>query len=85
MSTTNAAQSSRIQKTPGVIGGDACIRDTRIAVWMLAQARRLGMSEAEIRDRSDPPLSQEDLEAAWRYEERHREEIDQAIRDNEDA
>jgi type III restriction enzyme len=73
-----------IQKTPDVIGGDACIRDTRIAVWMLVQARRLGMSDPEIRDRYDPPLSEEDLDAAWRYYERHREEIDQAIRDNED-
>ena len=73
-----------IRKTPGVIGGDACIGNRRIAVWMLVQARRLGMSDAEIRDRFDPPLSQEELDAAWHYEEQHREEIDQAIRDNED-
>ena len=27
-----------IRKTPGVIGGDACIGNRRIAVWMLVQA-----------------------------------------------
>ena len=38
---------SGIQKTPGVCGGDACIRQTRIPVWVLVNARRLCISEAE--------------------------------------
>ena len=41
-STTATPVASWIQKTPGVIGGDACIRNTRIAVWMLVEAKRLG-------------------------------------------
>lgn len=74
-----------IQNTPGVIGGDACIGNRRIAVWMVVEAQRLGMSDAEIRDRYEPLLSQEELDAAWRYAEQHPEEIDQAIRENEEA
>ncbi len=73
-----------IRKTPGVIGGDACIGNRRIAVWMLVQARKLGMSDEEIRNRYEQPLSQAELAAAWNYYAAHREEIDLAIRDNEE-
>ena len=37
-----------IDLTDGVAGGDACIARTRIPVWTLEQARRLGASEAEL-------------------------------------
>jgi uncharacterized protein (DUF433 family) len=76
---------SWVEKTPGVIGGDACIRTTRIAVWMLVVARRLGLSDEELRDRYNPPLTQDDLDTAWEYYANHREEIEQAIREHEDA
>ena len=33
---------ARIQRTDGVCGGEACVGDTRIAVWMLEEARRGG-------------------------------------------
>src|SRR6266487_3872323 len=55
---------SWIQKTPGVCGGDACIRNTRITVWGLVERRNLGASDAEMLD-SIPGLTREDLEAAW--------------------
>ena len=73
-----------IRKTPGVIGGDACIGNRRIAVWMLVQARRLGLSDDQLLHDYEPPLTQAELNAAWDYCEKNREEIDQAIRDNED-
>jgi uncharacterized protein (DUF433 family) len=76
---------SWIQKTPGVCGGDACIRKTRITVWMLVEAQRLGFSDEELRTRYDPPLSQADLDAAWKYFEHHSDEIEQAIRENEEV
>src|SRR5437763_15322515 len=79
--TTPAA--SWIQKTPGVIGGDACIRNTRIAVWMLVEAKRLGFSDAELQKRHVIPLTQGDLDTAWKYAAAHREEIEQAIREND--
>jgi len=37
-----------IEKTPGVVGGDACIVGTRIPMWDLVQYRRLGASDAKI-------------------------------------
>jgi uncharacterized protein (DUF433 family) len=85
MAANDLLASGRIQKTPGVIGGAACIRKTRIAVWMLVESRQLGMTDEEIRTRYDPPLSQADLEAAWEYYEHNREEIERAIQENEEA
>ena len=39
---------------------------TRIAVWMLVMDRKLGLTDAAVRD-SFPSLSQADLDAAWEY------------------
>ncbi len=78
-------ESSWIEKNPNVIGGDACVRGTRIAVWMLVEARKLGISDEELRDRHVIPLTQADLDAAWAYYDANREEIEQAIRENEEA
>lgn len=75
---------SGIEKTPDVCGGDARIIRTRIPVWVLEQFRRLGMSESEIL-RNYPTLRAEDLVHAWAYVELHGEEIDRAIRENEEA
>jgi uncharacterized protein (DUF433 family) len=67
-----------IRKTRGVCGGDACIRDTRIMVWLLVDLRRQGMSNAEVLA-GYPGLSEEDLAAAWEYYVAHPGEIDDAI------
>ena len=72
-----------IRKTPGVIGGDACIGSRRIAVWMLVQSKQQGMSDEAIRSQYCPPLTEGELQAAWRYYEAHRAEIEQAITENE--
>jgi len=73
-----------IQKTPDVCGGDACIRDTRITVWGLVEWKQLGLTEPEIISRIQG-LTAADLEAAWVYYEKNRGEIEQAIRENEEA
>jgi uncharacterized protein (DUF433 family) len=73
-----------IQHTEGVCGGDARIRNTRYTVWGLVEWRQLRLPDAEIL-RRHPDLSQADLNAAWDYYERNREEIDRAIRDNQEA
>jgi uncharacterized protein (DUF433 family) len=65
-------------------GGDACVRDTRIPVWVLANYRRLDMSDSDIL-RAYPSLTVADLEAAWAYAADHEGEIDRAIRENEDG
>jgi uncharacterized protein (DUF433 family) len=73
-----------IRHTPGVCGGEACIRMTRIAVWMLEEARRLHVNDHDFLA-DYPGLTHEDLEAAWQYVATHREEIENAIRSNNEA
>ncbi len=75
---------SLIQKTPGVIGGDACIRRTRIAVWMLVEWRKLGRTDDQLLE-DFPDLTRADLNAAWDYYATNADEIDSAIRDNNEA
>ncbi len=73
-----------IETTPGVCGGEPCIVRTRIPVWILVQARRLGTSEADLL-RAYPTLRAEDLGNAWAYYRAHSAEIDRQIRANEAA
>ncbi|OUL27845.1 hypothetical protein BV378_08810 [Nostoc sp. RF31YmG] len=70
-----------IQKTPGVCGGNARIRDTRIAVWTLVSFRQQGASDEELL-RNYPALTPEDLEAVWSYYQEHPQEIDRVIADD---
>jgi uncharacterized protein (DUF433 family) len=37
-----------IEKTPGIVGGSACITRTRIPVWTLESYRRLGATTQQI-------------------------------------
>ena len=78
------AATDRITKTEGVCGGDACIRGHRIPVWVLVGYRRLGTSDADLL-RNYPSLSPADLEAAWEYAAANAEEIERAIRENEEG
>ena len=71
-----------IESRPGVCGGEPCIVRTRIPVWVLEQARRLGTSEAELL-RVYPTLRAEDLANAWAFVRSHREEITRQIEANE--
>lgn len=67
-----------INKTPGVMGGEACIRDTRIPVWLLVSYSRLGLSEAQLLN-NYPSLTATDLVNAWSYASANPDEIDRAI------
>lgn len=73
-----------IESTPNVCGGEPCIVRTHIPVWVLVQAKQLGVSEAELL-RSYPTLRTEDLTNGWAYARAHREEIEQQIHINETA
>ncbi len=73
-----------IESNPNVCGGEPCIVRTRIPVWLLEQARRLGVSEADLL-RSYPSLRAADLANAWAYARSHAEEIETQIRENEAA
>jgi len=71
-----------VESITGVCGGEPCIVRTRIPVWVLEQARRLGVSEEDLL-RSYPALRAEDLANAWAYVRSHRAEIEDQIRENE--
>ena len=73
-----------IESLPGVSGGEPCVVRTRIPVWVLARARQLGTTEADLL-RSYPTLRAEDLANAWAYYRGHHDEIEQQIRENEEA
>jgi len=73
-----------IESKQDVCGGEPCIVCTRIPVWVLVQARNLGMSEADLL-RAYPLLRAEDLVNVRAYFRSHRDEIEEQIRDNEEA
>jgi type III restriction enzyme len=72
---------SWISKIPDRCGGDACIRDIRLPVWVLLSFRRDGASDTDLLQWY-PDLTPADLEAAWEYAAVNAEEIDHAIREN---
>ena len=63
MATDLKTTSSWIQKTSGVCGGRACLRNTRITVWGLVNSRRLGAADEELLQ-NVVGLSPEDLQKA---------------------
>ena len=71
-----------IRKTPMVCGGDACIRNSRIMVWLLVAFKRGGMTDGQLLY-GYPGLTAEDLAAAWEYFTLHPQEIDSVITANE--
>lgn len=73
-----------IERTANVCGGDARIAKTRIPVWVLVQARNLGVGDRELLQ-DYPTLSANDLLNAWAYAASHEAEIDQAIRENDEV
>ena len=73
-----------IETNPNICGGELCIVGTRIPVWVLEQARRLGTTEADLL-RAYPMLLSKLLASAWTFVDSHHEEIEQQIRDNEAA
>jgi uncharacterized protein (DUF433 family) len=70
-----------IEKTPGVCGGSACVASTRVTVWGLVEASRLGYSEADLLT-SYRSITANDLTNAWRYAENHAIEIEMEIQEN---
>lgn len=75
---------SWISKKPDRCGGNACVRETRITVWGLVRDRQLGLSDGQIL-RNIQGLTPADLQTAWEYAEIHMDEIEEAIRENEEG
>ena len=84
-SVAPVALDALIVKTPGMCGGSACVRTTRIPVWSLVSWRRQAVSDERLLEMF-PALTKGDLDTAWHYVDAHRGEIDQDIQENnEDA
>ena len=73
-----------IESIPTVSGGEPCVLRTRIPVWLLVQARRLGTSEADLL-KAYPTLRAEDLANAWAFYRAHKDEIERQVQENEAA
>lgn len=84
LTKTLSTGSQGITKTFGVCGGDACIANTRIPVWSLVNDRHFGMTDARILE-AFPHLNAADLVNAWAYADANPEEIEQAIRENDEV
>src|SRR5262249_1104594 len=72
-----------IRATPGGCGGAGGGWGRRIAVWMLVEARNVGITDERLLTDYDPPLTRAELDAAWRYAAAHPEEIARAIQEND--
>lgn len=85
----NWLQPRRFQEFPSIVstanvcGGAARLIRTRIPIWTLERMRQLGLQEIDIM-RSYPTLRAVDLVQAWSYAARHPDEIEKAIRENEE-
>jgi uncharacterized protein (DUF433 family) len=84
VSTGRSVTKSWIQKSPGVCGGEACVRNTRHTVAGLVEWKKQGLTDARILEHH-PDLTQADLEAAWAYYDAHREEIEQTLKEDAQA
>jgi uncharacterized protein (DUF433 family) len=84
VSTERAGTKSWIRKTPGVCGGEPCVRNTRHTVAGLVEWKKQGLTDARILEHH-PDLTLADLEAAWAYYATHREQIEQAIKEAAEA
>lgn len=76
--------STRIEKTTGICGGDARIANTRIPVWQLILQRKFGQDDQQVLA-SYPTLTSADLDAAWAYYRDNPVEIEQSIWLNDTA
>ena len=71
-------KSHAIQKTIGVCGGHARIRNTRIPIWTLISLQHQGADTPELL-RNFPSLTIDDLINVRFYYTTHQKEIDRAI------
>ena len=84
MSTEKTGTKSWIQKSPGVCGGEPCVRNTRHTVAGLVEWKKQGVPDTRILEHH-LDLTLADLAVAWEYYATHRDEIDQAIKEAEEA
>ena len=74
----NRGGPSFIQRTPGVCGGEARVRETRITVGTLIALQQQGATEAELIE-NFPAITPSDLDAVWAYYRTHAAEVEASI------
>jgi uncharacterized protein (DUF433 family) len=84
VSAEKREETSWIQTSPGVCGGEPCIRNTRHMVSSLVEWKKQGVSDARILEHH-PDLTPADLAVAWEYYAAHRDEIERAIKEAAEA
>ena len=75
---------SWIQKTNGVCGGSACIKNTRIPVWLIISLINQKTPIEELIENYYPSLIEEDIKVVLDYYKYNKEEIDEEIRANDE-
>ncbi len=81
---TSSTTSRSITKTAGVMGGDACLANTRLPVWLFVDLHNQGATDADIL-KLYPHLSAADLVNVWVYAHANPEEIEKALQEQEAA
>lgn len=84
LTQTLSNRSQGITKTPNVMGGDACIANTRLPVWLFVSLRQQGASDADLLE-AYPHLTAADLVNVWAYADAHPDEIAIALQEQEAA
>lgn len=84
LTQTLSNRSQGITKTPAVMGGDACIANTRLPVWLFVSLRNQGATDAVLLE-AYPHLTAADLVNVWAYADAHSEEIAIALQEQEAA
>ena len=73
-----------IRRNPAVMGGDACVRETRIPVWLLVQLRQAGWSDERVLA-NYPELTRLDLISAWDFYAGNAPQVEAERRSHEEA
>lgn len=83
-SSNNVPGFDLLSRHSTVMGGDICIRNTRITVWSLILHKREGMTDKELIHHFGI-LTQEDLNEAWSYYAGNSKLVDKQARRHERA
>ncbi len=73
-----------IVRSPDMLGGEPRVAGSRISVRVIVQTARYSRDMAELYS-AHPTVTPEAIEEALAYYETHRDEINQYIKENEDA
>ena len=73
-----------IRRSAEVMGGDACLRNTRIPVWLLVQLKQSGWADTRLLE-NYPVLTSADLVAAWDFYAANTSQVEAQCHSHEEA